>query len=72
MLKLKFSDNPRQKDTINDIILAQEKKIIVIYRLDFIFSKTHVTQLMVLKINFCHRDIRSANSNLITCQEVEK
>ena len=72
MLKLKFSDNPRQKDTINDIILAQEKKMCVIYRLDFIFSKTHVTQLMVLKINFCHRDIRSANSNFITCQEVEK
>ena len=35
----------------------------VIYRLDNIFSKTHVAQLMVLKIKFfCQRDIRSANS----------
>ena len=35
----------------------------VIYRLDNIFSKIHVAQLMVLKIKFfCQRDIRSANS----------
>ena len=30
----------------------------VIYRLDIIFSITHVTQVMVSKINFCQRDIR--------------
>ena len=43
----------------------------VICRLNIIFSKTHVAQLMVLKINFCQRDIHSANSNFIPSQEVE-
>ena len=44
----------------------------VIYRLDTIFSKTQVAQLMVFKTNFCLRDIRSANSNAIPCPEVKK
>ena len=45
----------------------------VIYMIDIIFSKTHMAHLMVSKINFfCQRDIRSANSNFIPCQENEK
>ena len=43
-----------------------------IYKLDIIFSKTHVARLMVSKINFfCQRDIYSANSNFIPCQEMK-
>ena len=44
----------------------------VIFRLDTIFSKTHVARLMVLELNFCQRDIRSADSNIMLCQEVKK
>ena len=49
----------------------------VIYRLDIIFSITHVAQLMVSKINFfCqmdpYRDIRRGIPNFTACQEAEK
>ena len=71
-VEIRPTDNPWQKETIDDIILPQEIKC-VIYRLDVIFSKIHLAQLMVLKINiFCQIDIRSANSNFIPCQKVEK
>ena len=71
-IEIRPSVNPRQKETIDDIVLAQENKF-VIYRLDIVFSETHVTQLTVLKTNFlCQRNIRGANSNIIPCQKVEK
>ena len=45
----------------------------MIYRLDIIFSATHMAQSMVSKINFfCQRDIRKGIPNFIPCQEVEK
>ena len=45
----------------------------VIYRLDIIFSKTCVVQLMLSQIKFfCQRDIHSANSNFIPGQEVDR
>ena len=56
-VEIRFSDNPRQKETIDDIIWLRRKKC-VIYRLDIIFSRTHVTQLMKSKINFYLTDIR--------------
>ena len=43
-VEIRFSDNPQQKETIDDIILLK----CIIYRLDIIFSKTHVAQLLVL------------------------
>ena len=71
-VEIRFSDNPGQKQTIDDIIWLRRIKCLI-YRLDIIFSKTHVAQLMVSKINFfCQRDIYRANSNFIPCQEVEK
>ena len=79
-VEIRLSDNPRQKDTIGDIIWRRRKKC-VIYRLDIFFSITHVVQLMVSKINlFCQRDIRRYPQrdigrkipNFIPCQEVEK
>ena len=79
-IEIRFSDNPRQKNTIGVIIWHRRKKC-VIYRLDIFFSITHVVQLMVSKINlFCQRDIRRYPSrdigrkipNFIPCQEVEK
>ena len=58
-VEIRFSNNPRQKDTTDDIIWLRRKKC-VIYRLDVNFSKTkNVVQLMVSKINLCcKRDIR--------------
>ena len=58
-VEIRFSNNPRQKDTTDDIIWLRRKKC-VIYRLDVIFSKTrNVVQLMVSKINLCcKREIR--------------
>ena len=57
-VEIRFCNNPRQKDTIDDIIWLRRKKC-VIYRLDIIFSLTQVVQLMVSKINlFCRGDIR--------------
>ena len=56
-VEIRFSDNPRQKETIDDIIWLRRKKC-VIYRLDIIFSRTHVTQLMKSKIKFYQTDIR--------------
>ena len=54
-----FSDNPRQKNTLDDIVWFK-RKMRVIYRLDVIFSMTHVVQLMVPKIDlFCQRDVLS-------------
>ena len=50
-VEISLSDNPRQKETIDGIIWLRRKKC-VIYRLDIIFSITHVAQLMVSKINF--------------------
>ena len=50
-VEIKFSDNPRWKVTIDDIIWLKKKNR-VIYRLYIIFSITHVVQLMVSKINF--------------------
>ena len=56
-----------------------EKKCVT-YRLDIIFSITHVVQLMVSKINlFCQRDIRGYPwrdigrkiPNLIPCQRLK-
>ena len=79
-VKIRFSDNPRQKDTICDIIWRRRKKC-VIYRLDIFFSITHVAQLKVSKINlFCQSDIRRYSQrdigrkipNFIPCQEIEK
>ena len=48
-VETRFSDNPQQKETIDDIIWLWRKKY-VIYRLDIIFSITQVAQLMVSKI----------------------
>ena len=50
---ISLSDNPRQKEmhTIDGIFWLRRKNC-VIYKLDIIFSITHVAQLMVLKINF--------------------
>ena len=79
-VEIRFSDNPRQKETTDDIIWVSINKR-VIYRLGIIFSITHVVQLMVSKINlFCQRnthrypwsDIRRKIPNFIPCQEVEK
>ena len=54
-VEIRFSDNPRQKNTIDHIIWFRRKKC-VIYRLDLIFGITHVVQLMVSEINlFCQR-----------------
>ena len=56
-VEIRFSANPRQKDTLDQIIWFRRKKC-VIYRLDNIFSITHAPQLMVSKVNFfCQRDI---------------
>ena len=56
-VEIRFSNNPRQKEAIDNIIWLTRKKR-VIYRLGIIFSITHVIQLMVPKINlFCQRDI---------------
>ena len=45
----------------------------LIYRLDIIFSKTQLVQLMGSKINVINqRNIHSTNSNFIPYQEVEK
>ena len=44
-VEIRFSDNPRQKETIDDIIWLRRKKC-VIYRLDIIFSVTHAAQLI--------------------------
>ena len=55
-VEIRFSDNPRQKETTDDIIWVSRNKR-VIYRLGIIFSITHVVQLMVSKINlFCQRN----------------
>ena len=65
-VEFRSSKNPRQKETIDDVILAQENK-------NIIFSKANVGLLMVSKANFFYqRGIRNTNSNLILCQEVEK
>ena len=56
-IEIRFSDNPQQKDTVGDIIWGRRKKY-VIYRLDILFSISHVVQSMVSKINlFCQKDI---------------
>ena len=47
----RFSGNPLQKETIDGVIWLRRKKC-VIYRLDIIFSATHMAQSMVSKINF--------------------
>ena len=52
-VEIRFSDNPRQNQTINDIIRLSEKKCIIC-RLDIIFSITHVSKINL----FCQRDIR--------------
>ena len=79
-VEIRFSDNLGQKETIDDITWPRRKKS-VIYRLDIIFSITHVAQLMVSQRNFfgqsdtCRypqRDIRRGIPNVIPCQEVEK
>ena len=56
--EIRFSDNLRQKNTIDDIIWLGRKKC-VIYRLGISFGITHLVQLIVSKINlFCQKDIR--------------
>ena len=79
-VEIRFSDNPWQKGTIDDIIWLRKKKCVT-GRLDIIFSITHVVQLMVSKSNlFCQGDIRRYSQrdierkipNFIPCQEVEK
>ena len=71
-VEITFSDNPKKKETIHVIILAQENQVLI-YRLDIIFSKSQVAQLMVSQIIFfCQREFSSANSNFKPCQEVEK
>ena len=79
-VEIRFSDNLGQKETIDDITWPRRKKS-VIYRLDIIFSITHVAQLMVSQRNFfgqsdtCRypqRDIRRGIPNVIPCQEIEK
>ena len=69
-MKLKFhSETTLEKETIDEISLENKVCNLQIY---IVFSKTQVAQLMVSQINFFYqRDIRSANSNLIPCQEVE-
>ena len=39
-IEIRFSENPRQKDKIGDIIWRRRKKCVV-YRLDIFFSITH-------------------------------
>ena len=76
---IRFSDNPQQKETIDGIIWLKRKKCLI-YRLDILFSITHVAQLMVSKMNFCQRNIhrylqwniQRGIPNFIPCQEVEK
>ena len=60
--------------------MAQEKKVCNL-QIRYLFSITHVVQLMVSKINlFCQRDIRRYPKrdigrkipNFIPCQEAEK
>ena len=70
-VEIRFLDNTQQKENIDEIILAQENKVCDL-QIRYHFSKTHVAHLMVSKINFCQRDNRSANSNFIPCQKVEK
>ena len=73
-VEIRFSDNPWQQETTNDIIWLGEK--CVIYRLDIIFSITHVSKINL----FCRRDIRRYPQmdigrkipNFIPCQEPEK
>ena len=50
-LEIRFSDNPRQKEPIGSITWLRRKKCLI-YRLDIIFSITHVAQVTVSKINF--------------------
>ena len=45
---IRFSGNPLQKETIDGVIWLRRKKC-VIYRLDIIFSATHMAQSMVSK-----------------------
>ena len=77
---IRFSGNPLQKEAIDGVIWLRRKKC-VIYRLDIIFSATHMAQSMVSKIQFfCQRDIcrypqrdiRKGIPNFTPCQEVEK
>ena len=78
-VEIRFSGNPLQKSTIDDIIWLRKKQCVT-DRLDIIFSITHVVQLMVSKSNlFCQgdirrypqRDIERKIPNFIPCQEVE-
>ena len=79
-VKIRFCDNPRQKETIDSIIWIRRKKC-GIYRLDIIFSITHVVQLMASKINLLYqrdicrylwRDIGRKIPNVTSCQKVEE
>ena len=76
-VEIRFGDNPRQKETINDIIWFRRRKC-VIYRLDIILSITRVAQLMVSKsissVRGIFVDIRRGISveGYQTCKEAKK
>ena len=80
--EIRFSDDPRQKETIDGIIWLRRKKCNLLIRYYFqILFLSHVAQLIVSKMNFFsqrvirrypQRDIRRGIPNFITCLEVEK